>query len=517
MLPLALGKDEELADKPTYFGRYRIVRELGKGGMARVFEARHIALDRRVALKVMEPALAAQSSAAGRFLREAKAACHIRHQHVVEVFDIGTDHGLPYIVMEFLEGSNLAVLLAEKGPLPVSGIANIFLPVISAVATAHAAGVIHRDLKPANLMLAQCPPRAVHPMVLDFGISKIANDELESTLTRSESLLGTVQYMAPELTKGAKFASAASDQYALGVMLYECATGRRPFTGQSHYDLMHAIVTAPVVPPNAFRPELPPEFDALVAKAMHRDPSKRFPSVHALGGALLSFGGRAAWALWESEFAGTARDVDLWTTDGGTLHDASRGDGAGAAALTARRAAPVRTRLTRTVLAPLAVYAAIVTTLLARRTIETSAVETSREPPAFLPMAESTVGAAPRSIVTGPSDEISAGPNPSTSDERFLTRERLAKDRRSSTSDQTNRSAVQVSEASTRIDLEPAAAPTGSATVQHPVRPAPVARKARPALILRSMPVLTVPAGPDPKTPPALSVHEGTNGAPIVD
>jgi len=497
-MPAALGKDEELAEKPTYFGRYSIVRELGKGGMAQVFEARHTELDRRVAIKVMQPGLADQPSAAARFLREAKAACHIRHQHVVEVFDVGMDRGLPYIVMEFLEGSNLAALLAEKGPLPLSGIVSIFLPVLSALATAHASGVIHRDLKPANLMLALRPPRAVHPMVLDFGISKIANEELESTLTRSESLLGTVQYMAPELTKGAKFASPASDQYALGVMLYECATGRRPFTGQSHYELMHAIVTAPVVPPSGLRPELPPEFDALVEKAMHRDPARRFPSVRALGSALLSFGDRAAWALWEREFVGTARAVDLWTPDAGTLHDVSGGDRASAPAWSARRTDVVRGRATRTILATLAVYAAIATAMLARRSSET-----------------------PTPAVAGSGDGITSAVSPSPRDEALLTRGRLADDPMPSASQRASPMAAHTQEAPTRVELElePTVASESQETGRLAVKPPPLARKGQQAPTPRSSPSNAAPAlpSPDPKASPSPSVHEGTNGAPIVD
>jgi serine/threonine-protein kinase len=367
MASRALDSESEAAEIPSRFGRYAVVREVGRGGMAQVFEGRHPELGVRVALKVMTPALAAQPQAAARFLREAKAASHIRHQHVVEVFDIGIENSLPFIVMEFLEGSNLASLLVEKGPLSLSGLVDVFLPVISAVATAHAAGIIHRDLKPANLMIARRPPFDMHPMVLDFGISKITNgDDPENTFTRSESLLGTVLYMAPELTRGAKFASAASDQYAIGVMLYECATGRRPFAGEGHYELMHAIVTSPVVPPSRVRPELPPEFDAIVERAMHRDPSKRFPSVQALGSALLSLGDKTAWALWESEFVGKSAGRELWTGTS-TFHDDTshpRSDHSGRRPLPplARRGTP----WSRIALISAIAYAAVVTILLGR-------------------------------------------------------------------------------------------------------------------------------------------------------
>src|SRR5262245_47371841 len=199
--------DSAEVPKPTRFGQYGVVRLLAQGGMSQVFEGRHPQLGSRVALKVMKPALAAQPMAAARFLREAKAASQIRHQNVVEVYDVGVESGIPFLVMEFLDGSDLAKLLTERGALPLSGIVDVFLPVISAVATAHRAGIIHRDLKPSNLLITKRAPRGAHPMVLDFGISKMIDEELENTFTKSESLLGTVQYMAPELTKGAKFAS----------------------------------------------------------------------------------------------------------------------------------------------------------------------------------------------------------------------------------------------------------------------------------------------------------------------
>src|SRR5262245_12879779 len=173
--PMSAAPETESAqvEKPTKFGQYRVVRMLAQGGMSQIFEGVHPQLGSRVALKVMLPALAAQPMAAARFLREAKAASQIRHQNVVQVFDIGTENNIPFIVMEFLEGSNLAQLLAERGAMSLAGIVDVFLPVISAVAMAHRAGVIHRDLKPSNLMITKRAPRGAQPIVLDFGISKM--------------------------------------------------------------------------------------------------------------------------------------------------------------------------------------------------------------------------------------------------------------------------------------------------------------------------------------------------------
>jgi len=255
--------------------------------MARVYAATHAELGSAVALKVLDTSLAAEPRGVQRFMREARALSRLRHQHIVQVVDVGRQDGVPYLVMELLDGMSLAQFLQENGPLSGDAVAEVFLPILSAVALAHEAGVVHRDLKPSNVILARRPPRTLHPVVLDFGISKLESDD-EEALTRSESLLGTVPYMAPELTRGARFASALSDQYALGVMIYECATGKRPFSGNGHYELMHAIVTADVPPPSALRPSLSPELDALVARAMQRAPERRFPSVHALGNALLS-------------------------------------------------------------------------------------------------------------------------------------------------------------------------------------------------------------------------------------
>ena len=486
---LVAGGDE----KPTRFGRYAVVRELGKGGMAQVFEGRHTELGSRVALKVMQPALAVQPLAAGRFLREAKAASQIRHPNVVQVFDVGTEKDLPFIVMEFVDGLNLATLLAEKGPLLLAGIVDIFLPVISAVATAHAAGIIHRDLKPANLMIARRPPRAAHPIVLDFGISKMTSEELEGTLTKSESLLGTVQYMAPELTRGAKFASAASDQYALGVMLYECATGRRPFAGASYYEMMHAIVTSPVAPPSRLRPELPPEFDALVERAMHRDPAKRFPSVAALGSALLSFGDRTAWTLWEAEFTGQPNENGPWGAPQRTLHDGPTGKshdrGTRFDSASARRA-----RSARRLRAALGLYAAVVTVLLARHWMQSNVALPTSEP--------AIATAASVDIPPSPTPPMGAAVTPVT---LLVTPDSLhGVDEAATQNGRTERQ--------TGAGESPSAPPPVTRSSPLLAKPRSPGSSKPPTEAAKTPPVPPLRA-PSPETAPVV----GTNGAPIVD
>lgn len=290
-------------------GQYVLLREIGRGAMATVYEARHAKLGKRVALKRMHPHLAADATASERFLREGRVAAQIHHDHVVDVFDVGAEDGVPYLVMELLDGVDLAEHLREKRRLSVTEIADVMLPVISAVVAAHDAGVVHRDLKPSNVVLARRgdgTSASIAPTVLDFGISKVTS-EVDRDLTSSEVLLGTVHYMSPEQTRGARNASALSDQYALGVMLYECATGQKPFGGSTPYGLMHAIVSATFTTPRAIVPELPPAFDALVSRAMQRDPAKRFPDARALGAALTPWASDRA--TWEARFGAARADA----------------------------------------------------------------------------------------------------------------------------------------------------------------------------------------------------------------
>jgi serine/threonine protein kinase len=193
--------------------------------------------------------------------------------------------GVPYMVMELLTGVDLAAYLQERGKIPLAEVAGLMLPVASAVHAAHEAGVVHRDLKPSNIFLSRSDG-GISPVILDFGISKLIGD-VDRDLTASEVLLGTVHYMSPEQTRGGLKASASSDQYALGVVLYECTTGAKPFAGATPYAVMHAIVSARPLPPSALEPSLPPAFDEVVLRAMHRDPKIRFGSVRELGAALL--------------------------------------------------------------------------------------------------------------------------------------------------------------------------------------------------------------------------------------
>jgi hypothetical protein len=238
-----------------------------------------------------------------RFVREARAAGEVQHPSVVRVFGYGVEEDrsgsgqgdLAFLAMELVEGETLADLLSREGPLGVRRAIEILLPVFAAVAEIHACGVVHRDIKPANVLLeaasldgGQTPPRA---RLADFGLSRFVEEF--SSVTESGVTLGTPQYMAPEVTRYAYEANELSDQYALGVVLYECVTGIKPFRGDTPYELMHAIVTGALAPPSEIAADLPPGFDSVVLRAMSRQPDERFDSVQDFADALLAFtGGR---------------------------------------------------------------------------------------------------------------------------------------------------------------------------------------------------------------------------------
>jgi serine/threonine protein kinase len=293
----------------TRLGKYEIVRLLGAGGMGAVYEASHTEIGKRVAIKVLSPAITAVPGARARFLREAQLTSRVRHPNIVDVTDMGSDAGQTYLVMEFLRGEDLSQRLDRTGPIPARDLADIMIPVCSAVVAAHQAGVTHRDLKPQNIFLA-AGPHAIQPKVLDFGISK-GNDIVGGgALTGTGAMIGTPFYLAPEQIMDARSAGPPSDQYALGVILYECLTACRPFESESLFVVFQAIVTGSPVRPRERRPDLdiPSALEEIVLKAMSVDPKGRFASTQNLGRALLPFASARMRSIWEEAFTIPAGD-----------------------------------------------------------------------------------------------------------------------------------------------------------------------------------------------------------------
>jgi len=264
------------------FGRYRVVRQIGRGGMGAVYEAVHLDLEKRVALKVLLPSTAPQAEVVARFEREARAAARVRHPNVVDVSDVGVEAGVAWLVMEHLEGEDLSRLLRREGALPLARVAELMLPVLGAVEAAHSLGVVHRDLKPENIFLARMGDGTIIPKVLDFGISKMAPTGGGPALTSTGIMMGTPCYMSPEQAQSSRGVDGRSDQFSLGVILYECATGRRPFEGETFFSILTAIVEGRYVRPRELCPGLPERFEAMVVRALERSPDARFPSVAAL-------------------------------------------------------------------------------------------------------------------------------------------------------------------------------------------------------------------------------------------
>jgi serine/threonine protein kinase len=281
---------------PTYqlqtgqiFARYQIVRTIGEGGMGTVYEAFHPVLKKRFAIKTLLPAIAQTSEFRTRFLREAEVAARINHPNIVRVTDVGSDGDTPYMVMEFLEGQTLGRLLESRGRLEIVETMDILLPVISAVAAGHAEGIVHRDLKPENIFLTPGPWGDVVPKVLDFGVSKLMTDDPSGKLTGTLTVLGTAAYMSPEQARGAHQVNYFSDQYALGLILYEMLTGTRGHPGDNPFEILYNIANRPIVPPRQIRPECLPELEKIVMQALAQEPENRHRSLLEFGSALLPF------------------------------------------------------------------------------------------------------------------------------------------------------------------------------------------------------------------------------------
>lgn len=271
---VSVGEDHQAR---LFGGRYEVGVLLGRGGMGQVYAATDRRLGRPVAVKVLRHDLAGQPAVRRRFETEARAAARLTHPNVVAVYDSGEDDDVPYLVMEQLPGRTLADEFAH-GPLPVERSRELALEILGALAAAHHTGIVHRDIKPANVLLTDDG----HAKVADFGIAKTA-EAADQTLTGQ--LVATPAYLAPEQVAG-EAASPRSDLYALGVVLYEALSGRRPFSGETPLAVLRAVEEACPVPLEQMRPGLPPRLVAVVKRAMARDPLQRFASAAAMTAAI---------------------------------------------------------------------------------------------------------------------------------------------------------------------------------------------------------------------------------------
>lgn len=266
-------------------GKYRIVRRLGEGGMGVVYEAMHTRIEQRVAIKMLLPEVLDVPDVVSRFEREARAAGKLRSENTARVLDVDvTDAGLPYMVMELLDGSDLGKMLERTGPLPIPTAVDFVLQACNAMAEAHAAGVIHRDLKPSNLFVTE----AGKVKVLDFGISKVENDK-DARVTATKTVVGTPLYMSPEQVRSAKHVDARSDIWSLGIIMYELLCGRTPFEGSTTAAAAAICIDEP--PPIAtYRQGVPGELEHAVMTALQKDANARYQTVQAFAAAIAHFG-----------------------------------------------------------------------------------------------------------------------------------------------------------------------------------------------------------------------------------
>ncbi len=281
----------------VFEGKYLVERVLGAGGMGVVLAAMHLHLQQRVAIKLMRPELAKEPATVERFVREGRAAVKIRSEHVARVLDVGVrEGGEPYIVMEFLEGADLGNLVETHGPLPVATAVDYVTQACEALAEAHAHGIVHRDVKPSNLFLTTRADGLPCVKVLDFGIAKatLAGDTPDGgSMTRTDAVVGSPLYMAPERMRSATTVDPRTDIWSLGVILFELVSGEFPFDSGSAPELCAMILRDPPRPLRAVAPQVPAALEAVVMRCLEKDPDQRFGSVAELAAAIEPFGPNA--------------------------------------------------------------------------------------------------------------------------------------------------------------------------------------------------------------------------------
>jgi serine/threonine-protein kinase len=261
-------------------GRYRVESAIATGGMSTVYRGLDIRLDRPVALKVMDARYAGDHQFITRFQREARAIARLKHPGLVGIYDQGNDAAHPFLVMELVEGGTLRELLVERGPMPPHAVVAVLRPVLGGLAVAHRAGLVHRDIKPENVLISDDG----EVKLVDFGLVRAS---AEAGITSTSVILGTAGYLSPEQVLGQP-TGPRSDVYAAGVMAFELLTGTTPFTGDNALAVANQRLDRDVPPPSSLIDGVPPQFDALIARATARDPQDRFADAAEMDDALES-------------------------------------------------------------------------------------------------------------------------------------------------------------------------------------------------------------------------------------
>ncbi len=288
-------------------GKYRIERVIGEGAWGEVLEGVNIRIQRRVAIKVLKAQYASNAQMVSRFEREALASTHIESPHVVQIFDAGVlQDGRPYMVMEFLTGTDLAQRIVEAGgALPVVESVGFCVQAARGLEAAHAASVFHRDMKPSNIVIAKTKTGREVAKIVDFGISKLLNAQDSQSNTVTGTLMGSPVYMSPEQARGAKTTDHRSDIYSLGVVLFECLTGRTPFIADSFNELLFKIALEDAPSLKSVLPEIDQGLSDIVSTATAKDADLRYQTAAELEGALLDW------------LQNTGGEVGEWASDTG--------------------------------------------------------------------------------------------------------------------------------------------------------------------------------------------------------
>ena len=283
-----------LAPGDVVDGKYRIERLVGEGGMGQVLAATHLGLGQQVAIKIMLADKAADTDSVERFLREARAVVMLKSSHIARVYDVAkTPDGVPYIVMELLDGKDLVTVLLESGALPYPDAVDVILQACDALAEAHGLGIIHRDLKPENFFLSRRRDGTPHVKLIDFGISKLGIEANSKSgrriVTQENTVLGSPTYMSPEQVRNSKSVDERSDIWSIGVSLYELLTAAEPFGADSIPEIFVNVLTVTPAAPDTIVADIPPELSAIVMRCMAKDPAARFQNVGELANALSRF------------------------------------------------------------------------------------------------------------------------------------------------------------------------------------------------------------------------------------